>query len=309
MAKAVLDQTSEEDVLFINHFPVEKRRFMRYAAQRSPTIPSKGTIILLSEWGTPIEANTKIISALNKRGFHVIIYDWYTQGTSKPELDSRYETDFRFNPKNLSTLFHTVILPDFPCPFYVFAQSTGGLFALTAHDFLRNLVHRMLIVSPLLEAQGHRVNGLYHQYMRMRALFSLKARPPKNNLKQTDLPLTEDTEQDTGYVQQTARLTPQWYKTILNAAAYILSPTYCEHMVLPTLFVISTREQFSDPRITRELTSRLRMAESITISGAKHDILNDSTCYRNQFWKAFDTFIPGTGAPTFDNLMENRSLL
>ena len=42
---------------------------------------------------------------------------------------------------------------------------------------------------------------------------------------------------------------------------------------------------------------QLRVSSLLTIDGARHEILQEADFYREQFFAAFDAFIPGTNAP------------
>jgi lysophospholipase len=40
---------------------------------------------------------------------------------------------------------------------------------------------------------------------------------------------------------------------------------------------------------------KLPAGGAVTLDGARHDILNECDDVREQFWAAFDAFIPGSG--------------
>lgn len=296
MDKTAVASPSGKNVIFTNHFPVMKDLSLRYTVSPSPdSLPDRyGTIILLQDKDNFVETDCDTISCLNARGFHVVTYDWHAQSRLKLDHGGTQASDFRFNRKILDAFFHTIVLPDFPSPFYILAEGAGGLFALNVHDILRKQIYRMVIVSPILEVAGHRANSLYHHYMRFISLISLNNDRKNYHANRNNSSLTDGTQQERKPIHKITWLKPQWHKMVLNAVAYVLSPAYCEHMVLPTLFIVPDHDPVSDPRLTREFARKLRMAESITIHGAGHNILNDKACYRNQFWKAFDTFIPGS---------------
>ena len=43
-----------------------------------------------------------------------------------------------------------------------------------------------------------------------------------------------------------------------------------------------------------EFAYHLRAGSHLVIAGSKHEILQEQDRYRQQFWAAFDAFIPGT---------------
>jgi lysophospholipase len=49
----------------------------------------------------------------------------------------------------------------------------------------------------------------------------------------------------------------------------------------------------STPAI-EEFAYHMRAGSQIVIAGSKHEILQEQDRYREQFWAAFDAFVPGT---------------
>ena len=43
-----------------------------------------------------------------------------------------------------------------------------------------------------------------------------------------------------------------------------------------------------------EFAYHLRAGSHLVIAGARHEILQEQDRYRDQFWAAFDAFVPGT---------------
>jgi len=284
----------EGNAIQISHFPIGKGLYLRYGFCCTDKKHNQGTVIVLPDWDSPLAANDTLVAALHSRGFHMVTYDWHQHGQAERDDNGSGPCDFRFNTGNLDIFFQTVVLPDFPGPFYVLAMRMGGLFALKAHDILHDQIQRMAILSPILETHGHRANSFYHHYMRIRSL--MRPSHGKNS-------------KNSGADSISTRRVPQWYRMALDAAADVLSPGYSDHMKLPTLFIISTCDTMSNPRLTKEFSKKLRLAESVTIHGAHHDILHDRHCYRKQFWQAFDAFIPGSGTPVFNHLLEDNAII
>ena len=59
------------------------------------------------------------------------------------------------------------------------------------------------------------------------------------------------------------------------------------------LIIASGADRVIDTRATERFASRLRAARLIVIDGAEHEILMERDSLRDQFWAAFDKFIPG----------------
>jgi len=45
-----------------------------------------------------------------------------------------------------------------------------------------------------------------------------------------------------------------------------------------------------------QLAREVRIGSFLMISGARHEILMERDIFREQFWAAFDAFVPGTPA-------------
>ena len=52
--------------------------------------------------------------------------------------------------------------------------------------------------------------------------------------------------------------------------------------------------------VTERFAARLKAGHAIVLPGARHEILMERDPIREEFWAAFDAFIPGTPDPTFD---------
>jgi lysophospholipase len=59
------------------------------------------------------------------------------------------------------------------------------------------------------------------------------------------------------------------------------------------LIFASSADRVVDTRAIERFASRLRSGRLIVIDGAEHEILVERDALREQFWAAFDKFIPG----------------
>ena len=70
---------------------------------------------------------------------------------------------------------------------------------------------------------------------------------------------------------------------------YILGP-----FLLPILIVAAGSDEVVSNRAIEQYARRLRSGRLVTIDGARHEILQEADRYRDQFFAAFDAFVPGT---------------
>ena len=71
-------------------------------------------------------------------------------------------------------------------------------------------------------------------------------------------------------------------------------PRYPLEIRLPTLIVAAGADPVCATPATERFAARLKAGHAIVIPGARHEILMERDAIREQFWAAFDAFIPGT---------------
>lgn len=296
-------QTGRKPAMTLDEFSVGRNRQLRYAVTRPQKSPVRGTVIYLQDWGVPIENSRNVAAELSGRGFHCISFDWFETGSSaeRQSPPAHPMERFRFDPEKLNIFLREVVLPDFPSPLFILAQRAGGLFALNAHKSLLNQIHRMVIISPQMEVRGWSARSLYHHYLRLLIMTGLESgRWHRESAVDWVLGKADNHMIDTN---------PHWSKSILDSIGRITSPAYYEQMAVPTLFITSNRDTRSDPSATRQFANQLRFAQTVSIPGATPAMLEDKPFYVTQFWAAFDAFIPGTGAPATDRMLEETVIV
>ena len=71
---------------------------------------------------------------------------------------------------------------------------------------------------------------------------------------------------------------------------------YPARLAVPILMVVPGQDRVVSVAAMERFGQRLKAGISITIPGARHEILMERDGLRDQFWAAFDAFIPGTSA-------------
>jgi lysophospholipase len=75
--------------------------------------------------------------------------------------------------------------------------------------------------------------------------------------------------------------------------SFVASGAFMETIRVPTLIVAAGNDQIvSTPAIER-FASPIKTCTCIVVAGAKHEILQERDELREQFWAAFDAYIPG----------------
>lgn len=283
---------------------------LRYALFRTETRPQKGTVILLTGRNECIEKYFETVRSLMARGFMVVVMDWRGQGLSDrviPDPRPGHVNDFSTYVGDLDQLFADVILPDCRGPYYVLAHSTGSLVALLAAPNLQNRVRRMVLIAPLLDVDDlplsldnvRRVTGLlsFAGFARRYASGGAwKPTPFEKNVVTSD---RRRYERNTLLYTTHPQLalggpTVRWMHCASSASRRVSDPDYMAKLRIPTLFIAAGADTVVSTRAVERYAHRLRCGDSVTIDGARHEILQETDAVLAQFWAAFDAFIPGT---------------
>jgi lysophospholipase len=62
---------------------------------------------------------------------------------------------------------------------------------------------------------------------------------------------------------------------------------------VPVLMLAASDDQVVQSKAVEELAIRLRAGSQIVLRGSRHEILQERDTIREQFWAAFDAFVPG----------------
>ncbi|MEM1378215.1 MAG: alpha/beta hydrolase [Pseudomonadota bacterium] len=285
---------------------------LRFAVFSSEARPNKGTVILLHGRNEAIEKYSESISDFLARGFDVATFDWRGQGYSDRMIKNDrpgYVDDYDQYVADLEFMFKTVILPETRAPFFVVAHSMGGLAALVAAPLLANRIRRMLLTTPLLGlGDTAPTAGLLAPAMRAMCFFGLGRVAPPGKSKSIattpflETPLTTDLER----YERNQKLALDggplnlggpsfaWVNATLKAIARVHEPDHMAKVYIPTLVLTAGADTVVSPTAAQNYARNLRSGAHIMIDGAKHELLQEADRYRDQFFAAFDQFIPGT---------------
>ena len=76
--------------------------------------------------------------------------------------------------------------------------------------------------------------------------------------------------------------------------AEVMDPDFPPRIHVPTLMVAAGDDQVVSSRAIETLAFRMKTGSHIVIPGARHELLMERDAIREQFWAAFDAFIPGS---------------
>ncbi len=286
---------------------------LRYARWPAAGRRALGTVCLFQGRGEMIERYFEVVGDLRKRGFAVAAVDWRGQGGSERRLRKgrkAHVDSFEEYDRDLDAFMHQVALPDCPGPYYALAHSTGGLVCLRAAHDGRTRFARMVLTAPLIGLGNTRPSQptVYSVAAIVTALglgeIDLPGRRATaiERMKFEDNPLTSDARRFARNREIAMRL-PQvsvgvptfgWLYAACKAMAEAADEDFAPAIGIPTLIVAGSVDRVVSVAAMEALAGELRGGSLLVIPGARHEILMERDRLREQFFAAFDAFVPGS---------------
>ncbi len=287
---------------------------LRYARWHPTGTRRLGTVCVFTGRGEFIEKYFEVITDLRARGFTVAIMDWRGQGGSARLLSNPRKShieSFRQYERDLHRFMVDVVMPDCAAPYFALGHSMAGLILLKA-ALLRNCwFDRIVLTSPMLEfvnlpmsptslrllAELGTLLGLGDVYVpRLGGDRAAEDRAFVGNK------LTSDRvrfERNQALVREAPELavgapTISWLNAALKAMDEVAEDDFAPSLETPVLIVSSGNDEIVSAQAAQDFTAGLRAGHQITIFGARHELLQERDELREQFWAAFDSYIPGS---------------
>jgi lysophospholipase len=288
---------------------------LRYARWRATARKNLGTVCLLQGRGESIEKYYETVDDLRARGFAVATLDWRGQGGSERRLrDPRKGHVYNFNEyeRDLEAFMQQVALPDCPPPHYALAHSTGGLICLRAIRSARVRFTRLVLAAPLIGLGP----GPLSQKNTARLATLLTAiglgeiQLPARFSKTIDQMVFEGNELTSDKARfdrnydiakqvpsiQVGAPTVAWLYAACKAMREVTDPDFGPSVRVPILIVAAANDRVVSNRAIELLAGELRAGAHLMLRGAEHELLMEKNTIRQQFFAAFDAFVPGSGA-------------
>lgn len=286
---------------------------LRFARWRATARRSHGTVCLLPGRSEPIEKYFETVDELRRRGFAVAAFDWRGQGGSdrhlrnpmKGHVDSFAEYD-----RDLEAFVQQVLLPDCPPPHYALAHSMGGLVALRAASDSRSRFARMVLSGPFVGFGPTRPSpNVACRIAATMTAVGLGEMSAHGQAQETVLNIPFEGNRLTGDRKRFARIRtiaeklPQvsiagptygWIHAACRAVREAGTPDFGPAIKVPTLIVVGALERVVSLAAIERLAMEMRTGGQVVVSGAEHELLMERDSIREQFFAAFDAFIPGT---------------
>ncbi|WP_230531406.1 alpha/beta fold hydrolase [Microvirga roseola] len=272
----------------------------------------RGTVCLLQGRAEFIEKYFEVVGELLARGFAVVAFDWRGQGLSGRQVSNhrkghvRRFSDYR---RDLEAIRDQVLVPLMPEPHFGLAHSMGGAIALgAAHDewlpFRRLVTTTPMIALCIVKrtrsaaflARLLHMLGFGKSFIPGGGETSISTMPFKGNRLTTDpVRYSRNAEAATAIgAGAVGAPTVAWLSSAFRFMSRFTDPRYALGIRLPTLIVAAGADPICATPATERFAAHLKAGHAIVIPGAKHEILMERDEIREQFWAAFDAFIPGT---------------
>jgi lysophospholipase len=286
---------------------------LRFARWPSSVKERRGTVCVFPGRSEFIEKYFEVIGELRRRGFAVAVLDWRGQGGSSRSLRNGRKGDvrnFRQFDEDLALFMREVVLPDCPPPYFALAHSMGGAILLRAATLRDCWFSRIVVTAPMLALSGSPLKqgtlqtcaraacwcGLGRFYVPGGKDWSWDRIPFESNR------LTSDPQRyarNQSVLAEAPELglgapTVRWLKAALNSMSQLSSAGFPHRLRVPVLILTAGDDTIVCNKAIETFAVQMRSGGQIVLRGAQHEILQERDHFREQFWAAFDAFIPGS---------------
>jgi lysophospholipase len=277
-----------------------------------PPGKARGTVLICPGRAEFIEKYFEVAGELLARRLAVVIFDWRGQGMSGRELDNSRKghiDDFSLYGRDLDAIREQVLAPFCPAPWFSLGHSMGGAVLI---DQARNGVspfERLVVTAPMIDIYGLRfprfTRGLAKvlDFVGMGDAFipgggstAVLTRPFKDNV------LTSDPARyarNAAIVAAAAHVaigdpTIGWIDAAFELMGKFADPEYPRRTLTPILVISAGDDRVVSSAAVEHFGNRLKAGRVVSLPHSKHEILMERDGIREQFWSAFDAFVPGT---------------
>jgi lysophospholipase len=287
-------------------------RTLRAASWKAARRRVKGTVCLLQGRAEFIEKYFETVEDLRRRGFAVVAFDWRGQGGSQREIGNPrkgHVRDFAHYRRDLEAVRDSLLEPMMPKPHFALAHSMGGALALLwAREGVLPF-QRLVALTPMLAlsmvkhpraaklvARALNAVGYAGAFVPGGGPDSITTAPFSGNR------LTNDPRRYARNAQAAVALgsgaigapTVAWLNAAFRFMARFNEAGFPLQVRVPTLVVAAGADPICATPAIERFAARLKVGNAIVIPGARHEILTERDAVRDEFWAAFDAFIPGT---------------
>ena len=284
---------------------------LRFA--RWPAPPGrKGTVCLFQGRTEFIEKYFEVVRDLQARGFSVATLDWRGQGLSDRELADRrkgHVRSFAHYGIDLEAFMREVVLPDCPPPLFALAHSMGATVLIRSAGLRGRWFDRLVLIAPIIRLENIPLRAIAPGLMRAmrRAGFGAAYVPGGGPIGPSAMPFPGNpvTSDPVRHARTAAVIdaepalavgapTVAWLDSAFRVMAEFANPAYPAKLRQPMLIMACGRDRLVSSPAIEEFGRHLRTGSHLVLPGAMHEVLMEQNAFREQFWAAFDAYVPGT---------------
>ncbi|MFC7051917.1 alpha/beta fold hydrolase [Hansschlegelia quercus] len=285
------------------------------AAFWRPKGVARGTVCLFHGRIEFIEKYGEVVADLLARGFAVATLDYRGQGGSERLLVNPFKGhvgDFAEYRADAEALMRQVALIDCPAPYFALAHSMSAPVVADLISRQPQWFERAVLVAPMIGlplrptrffaqglASGLSRLGLSEAYIpsgsnRLPPLKAFAGNPVTSDPKRYAVSARALTiAPDLGVAAPTIG----WVAAAFRAMIATSARGFPESLRTPTLVITAGRDRIVDPVAGERFARRLTSGGHVLLRGALHEIMLERDDIREQFWAAFDAFVPGRRQP------------
>ncbi len=274
------------------------------AALFQPQGPARGSVVVSPGRTEPIEKYFEVVSELQARGFVVLVHDWRGQGLSHRVHADRLAghavgyQDFLFDYEALLDAFAARL----PKPWIALGHSMGGCLALLAlaqgearfDAAILSAPMLALITRPVPRPIGVALAALLHGAGFGGASVAGRRAPIEERFE--DNVVTHDRDR---YARNQAQVeacpdlalggpTWSWLNFAFAAMAALARGAGVTRITIPVVVLAAMEDRIIDVEGQRRIAARVPGARFVEVSGAHHEILQETDAIRAVFWREFD---------------------
>jgi len=201
------------------------------------------------------------------------------------------------------------VLPDCPPPLFALAHSMGAAVLISACHDGRRWFDRSVLSAPMIELPRHafmHIAGPTARILRLigRGTAYVPSRNAHLNGGQAFIGnvLTSDPvrfARNAAVLEEEPMLalgapTISWADAAMRQMRKFAAPSYAGRIRQPMLLIAAGHDQVVSTPAIETFGRNLLAGSHLIVAGSQHEILMEQDRYRNQFWAAFDAFVPGS---------------
>ena len=282
------------------------------AASKPGASEPAGTVLLCTGRSEFIEKYFEVVEELRQRGLAVVVFEWRGQGLSDRLLRNPlngHVRSFLDYEQDLDAVVRQVLEPFCPRPWFGLAHSMGGPILLHYAAKRPEVFRRLVLSAPMIEiarapnstaapllARWAVQAGLGRSVVPVRRDRALFVSTFAGNVLTSDLARFERTA---ALLAAEPRLglglpTFGWLNAAFASMAGLQRESFTQMFRTPTLVIMPGDDEVVGIRAAERLVSRLPASAMVMVHGARHEVLMERDELRQQFWLAFDAFVPGS---------------